>query len=197
MTGTSSLGVQLDQLAEEIGRLQRLTLQFAPVLALHGGRVVVLVPVIDDRAFVPARPASPTKRRRRTPWLARFERVAARLRVTLEEGPLPEGTLGLSLRGRRVRLRRDVSEVDQTTTLIHELAHILLGHFHVSNRLDVLECELEAEAVAWLVATQLGLHSEAPLQLAAMGAPAEHLRAARKKIGRVAGRLLKVAFQSI
>jgi hypothetical protein len=126
----------------------------------------------------------------RTPWLARLERVAAHFKIALEAGPVPEGTLGMSLRGRRVRLRRDISEVDQTVTLAHELGHILLGHFDRGCRLVREACELEAEAVSWLVATQLNLFSHAPEQLAATGARTAHLRATRRKISRVACRIL-------
>jgi hypothetical protein len=126
----------------------------------------------------------------RTKHLPALEEAAARLRVTIEAGPLPHGAVGVALEGRRIRLRRDVSEAEQAVTLIHELAHILLGHVDAKCVLTRAQRESEAEGVSWVVAMRLSMQSRAPEYLAGMGSM-DHLLAATRRIGAAARSILK------
>ncbi|MGE0761301.1 MAG: hypothetical protein AB7O38_30085, partial [Pirellulaceae bacterium] len=60
--------------------------------------------------------------------------------------------------GRRITCANNLAPAVEFTTLVHETTHALL-HFPAdrSQRPDLTTRETEAEAVAWLLATQLGL----------------------------------------
>jgi hypothetical protein len=162
------------------------------VLAPASSRRYIGVPVYDveDTEGPPPRPPE-WRLAGRTRRLAALEQAAGRLGVTLEDAPIGQPSLGTALPGRRVRLRRDVSEAEQAVTLVHELAHVLLGHLEPGCRLDVRHRETEAEAVSWVVAKRLRLRTRAPEYLAAMGAPAEALRASTRRIGAVVREVLR------
>ncbi len=56
-------------------------------------------------------------------------------------------------------VRDDLSPAQAAKTLVHERAHILLGHVdsEVSYRICRGKCEVEAESVAYLVCSQIGI----------------------------------------
>ncbi len=60
---------------------------------------------------------------------------------------------------RTVIVRDDLSAAQACKTLVHERAHILLGHVEnaVSYQICCGQCEVEAESVAYLVCTQVGI----------------------------------------
>jgi len=63
---------------------------------------------------------------------------------------------------RTVIVRDDLSPAQAAKTLVHERAHILLGHVdsEVSYQVCRGQCEVEAESVAYLVCTQLGIEAD-------------------------------------
>jgi len=126
----------------------------------------------------------------RTKHLSALEAAAGRMRITIEEAPVPRGALGVAMKGRRVRVRRDVSQAQQAATLIHEFAHVVLGHPEDSCSLTNAQRESEAEGVAWVVSSRLGLKSGAPEYLAVFGSIA-HLRTATRRIGTAARSILE------
>ena len=60
---------------------------------------------------------------------------------------------------RTVIVRDDLSPAQACKTLVHERAHILLGHVdsEASYQICREQCEVEAESVAYLVCTQVGI----------------------------------------
>jgi len=71
------------------------------------------------------------------------------------------GANGLCEHGaRKITVASDRSPLQQVKTLIHELAHAIL-HEHVDYVATRGDCELEAESVAYIVASTLGLDTSA------------------------------------
>ncbi|MCA2977024.1 MAG: ImmA/IrrE family metallo-endopeptidase [Myxococcaceae bacterium] len=161
------------------------------VLAPTSARSFIGVPIFaaDDTVGPPlTRPSWSVVGRAR--WLPALEVATARLGVTVEAGPVPRGAIGVALPGGRIRLRRDVSEAEQAVTLVHELAHSLLGHLDERQELDERQREAEAEAVSWVVSKRLGLATRAPEYLVAAGVQVEHLKRSTRRIGGAARRVL-------
>jgi hypothetical protein len=63
---------------------------------------------------------------------------------------------------RTVTVRDDLSPAQAAKTLVHERAHIALGHVDSVASYQVCrgQCEVEAKSVAYLVCTQLGIEAD-------------------------------------
>lgn len=92
----------------------------------------------------------------------RTEKLIIGLGFSVQRGPC-EGhptANGLTEWGpKRVTVRADVDDAQAVKTLIHELAHILLGHGDESIDTPREQCEVEAESVASIVTRYAGLVS--------------------------------------
>ncbi|MHB8290789.1 MAG: ArdC-like ssDNA-binding domain-containing protein [Acidimicrobiales bacterium] len=86
------------------------------------------------------------------------ESLVKRAGFTLSRGVLPFEVNGQTSYGpRTVVVREDLSGAQALKTLLHELAHIQLSHEHAG--LSRAVCEVEAESVAYLVCSELGVNS--------------------------------------
>jgi hypothetical protein len=92
----------------------------------------------------------------------RTEKAVIGLGYSVQRGPC-EGhptANGLTEFGpKRVTVRADVEDAQAVKTLIHELAHIMLGHGAERNDISRDQCETEAESVACIVTRYAGLSS--------------------------------------
>jgi hypothetical protein len=92
----------------------------------------------------------------------RTEKLIAGLGFSVDRCPVP-GSPNANGQTRweehRVIVRADVSPAQAAKTLIHELAHILLGHGDERNDITRDQCEVEAESVACVVTRYAGLVS--------------------------------------
>lgn len=117
------------------------------------------------------------------------EAAAERLGITLHSFKQRRDIMGFAAPGRQVHLAEGLSRADRLATLVHEYAHIELGHLE-DEALDRRHKELEAEAVAWAVLKSLGARTTAPQYLAALGISGKELRASLHRIGEVSRRIL-------
>jgi len=95
-------------------------------------------------------------------WEALAEQVAAHgyeLRRGRRARPQANGETDPATK--TVTVREDLSPAQAAKTLVHERAHILLGHVDsvVSHQACRGQCKVEAESVAYLVCTQLGIEA--------------------------------------
>lgn len=105
-------------------------------------------------------------------WIGRLVANAAAYRVSVKFQTLSSTQAGYATLGRetgewkmRVVVHDGLDEPSRCGVLCHELAHILLGHlgsdadhwWPARTRLSHFAVEVEAEAVAWIVTTRLGL----------------------------------------
>lgn len=104
--------------------------------------------------------------------LSQRSRPAEGYRIQIDFKTLSTTNAGFATFGRgagdwkmRVVVHKDLDEPSRFGVLCHELAHILLGHlgsdfdhwWPVRTRLNKNVVEIEAEAVAWLVTSRIGL----------------------------------------
>ena len=90
-------------------------------------------------------------------YTARLKAFVALRGITLEYADFRRGLYGTSSGG-RIRIRKGLSSVEEFTTLAHEVAHELLHHTPVDHRTKTVR-ETEAEAVAHVVSTAIGLET--------------------------------------
>jgi hypothetical protein len=92
----------------------------------------------------------------------RTEKLIVGLGFSVQRGPCegyPEAN-GLTEWGpKRVTVRSDVDDAQAAKTLLHELAHIMLGHGDERGETGREQCEVEAESVACIVTRYAGLVS--------------------------------------
>lgn len=115
----------------------------------------------------------------------KVEAAARRLGITLYAFKGRRHLMGYATHGRRVFMREGLSRADRLATLVHEYAHVELGHVGDAF-IDRRRAELEAEAVAWAVLKALGARTKAPEYLAALGITGRELRASLHRIGEAA-----------
>jgi hypothetical protein len=93
-------------------------------------------------------------------WEALAEQVAADgYEVRRGRLPRPQANGSTDPATRVVTVRDDLAPAQAAKTLVHERAHILLGHVDsmASYQICRARCEVEADSVAYLVCTQLGI----------------------------------------
>lgn len=88
--------------------------------------------------------------------LAALERVVRRQGIELVYGPIPGGAMGVS-RGGSIVVLPGLSPAQTFAVLAHELAHELMHRGERRESVGKTVRELEAEAVAFVVGTALGL----------------------------------------
>ncbi len=87
----------------------------------------------------------------------RLRKVAQGLGFTVEEDYLPGSVNGdCNFTDNRIRVEARNDERQQVKTLIHELGHAILHREHDNRSL----AELEAESIAWIVCSQVGIQSD-------------------------------------
>jgi len=92
----------------------------------------------------------------------RTEKLIIGLGFSVQRGPCkghPDANGLTEWEAKRVTVRADVEDAQAAKTLIHELAHILLGHGDERNDITRDQCEVEAESVASIVTRYAGLVS--------------------------------------
>lgn len=114
--------------------------------------------------------------------------------VTVEDRPMPTGVRGSSAGG-RIALAADLRGAERFAVLVHEAAHERLHQGPDADRSDLTTRELEAEAVAFVVAQGIGLDANTAssdyIQL--YGGDRDKLIQRLHRIRRVAGELLEAA----
>jgi antirestriction protein ArdC len=91
------------------------------------------------------------------PVLERLRAVAAVLGYTVAREDLGSSTNGdCNFVAKRIRVHSEVSDAQAVKTLVHELAHAVL---HDGMPLDRARAELEAESVAYMVCSEVGVDS--------------------------------------
>ena len=86
----------------------------------------------------------------------RLAQVAQALGYTVERQDLGSTNGDCNFALRRIRVSSEVSDLQAMKTLAHELAHAVL---HENAEMDRASAELEAESVAYVVTSELGLDS--------------------------------------
>lgn len=81
-----------------------------------------------------------------------------------DDAKLPGGALGVTIpQAKTVTVKSDMSPLQRTKTLVHELAHVAL-HCNADEAFDYSKCrgqaEVEAESVAYVVCAALGLPTD-------------------------------------
>jgi hypothetical protein len=136
-------------------------------------------------------------------WMARLVDDAKRDGIDVAGARLGGRLAGLAKRKKKAAefsavLNHDLAEAEQFATLCHELAHIYLGHVGGASwpsrlHLRTSQRELEAEAVAHVVAGRLGLTTLSAEYLAGYAAgPEDYSSASLEMVTSVATRLEEV-----
>ena len=91
------------------------------------------------------------------PWLERLTNHVKGQGIELVKTPMPQGQFGLS-EGGRIELAQGMSAAQEFAVLVHELAHEMLHHDPAVERPRSRTVrETEAEAIAFVVSTSVGL----------------------------------------
>ncbi len=89
--------------------------------------------------------------------LDRLKRIVAQSGITLRYGDLPPGALGVS-RGGSIGIQPGLPPAEEFAVLVHEFAHERLHHGNDRPNSKTIR-ETEAEAIAFVVATGIGLNA--------------------------------------
>ncbi len=92
------------------------------------------------------------------PWLQRLERAITESGITLEESLRLPGALGVSTGG-KILIKPGLAPAEHFSVLVHEWAHEMLHHVAADARPNKTVRELEAEAVAFVVNSAVGLNT--------------------------------------
>jgi hypothetical protein len=138
--------------AEDKGDDQAETKQTRPILRFRGVYVFDIAQTDGDPLPEPAQvngdPGEAT---------ARLRASIANHGITIDNDDLPPGTDGVS-RGGRISIRPGLSPAQEFSVLVHELAHELLHRGEDRPKSKTVR-ETEAEAVAFVVCTAIGLET--------------------------------------
>lgn len=145
-------------------------------------------------------PATPewTTRERDAELHARLLAFAATLGVTVTERTFADGTEGRATEGKTIELAPNAG----TRVFIHELAHILMhqgeGAMPIRLALGYEGRELEAESVAYVVASHFGLDvATSPNYLALVGIKPDELKSHMGRVSECARQIIAGAAQCV
>jgi hypothetical protein len=152
--------------------------------SLAGFRVVYVFDVAQTEGEPLPAPPDWISPARRLEVEARLLKFAESLGIVVERKQL-KGNIQGSSSGGKIELAQDAG----TKTLIHEIAHELL---HKANRADHATMETEAESVAYIVATYLGIPGlNSPNYIALSGGTSETITKSLSVIQATAHRIIE------
>lgn len=89
-----------------------------------------------------------------------FDRISKLATVPIIYEDITDGSLG-KCSAKRIAIKKGMSELQTIKTLIHEVAHNRLGHLEERRKsIDRDQREIEAESVAYLLSSKLGLDTD-------------------------------------
>lgn len=111
--------------------------------------------------------------------------------LSVELRPMKEKTGGYA-EGDKIVLNCNNTEIAQTCTLLHELAHHILGHTTNDDKTARDICELEAESTAYVVGAFLGIEIPSEFYIASWTGNGKKIRESLSKIDRASQKILKM-----
>lgn len=120
--------------------------------------------------------------------LRKVKELAVKLGYTVETLPL-EIAKGGYISGRNIVLNGNLSEIENTGTLIHELCHGQLGHTEANDAHSRDQKEQEAELTTYIVCEAVGVTRRSQLYLKSWGL-SEDIMGEFKKINKVAKQII-------
>lgn len=111
--------------------------------------------------------------------------------ITVEFGKVDGSAKGYATRkGSQVVIDETLPQADRTAVLIHEISHCLL-HFSPETRPNLMQRELEAESISFVVASHFGLNPESKFYLASYGVKADDLHNSFAVIQKTSAEIIK------